>query len=207
MVPWLTPYMGLEWRPLSRGDLTWVSEGDTSGLGVASADGFARPQLMAYGGAWLTEHVGVHGALGVARVQTTTWVEDVYTQRHWGVVRPAVDARVSLLKRSDPRPVPWVLLGVHVDVPSARDTSNGYTEDEALGADQIATADRRRLGTIGGRAGLGVDFALRPELRIGAQWALDWQRSLFVDDDPATVSSWVAAEGALLLEFHWPRAR
>lgn len=199
-----TPYVGVEWRPLSRGDLTWVDEGDTTGLVVGGLDGIARPQLLAYGGAWLTDHVGAQASLGVARLQTTTWVGDVFTQRHWGVVRPGVDLRVSALERSDPRPIPWMLLGAHVDVPSARDTSNGYTGDESVAAQETATADRRRLGALGGRLGAGVDVALRPELRVGLQYALDWQRSLFADADPATISSWLSAEAALLVEIHWP---
>jgi hypothetical protein len=199
-----TPYVGLEWRPLSRGDLTWVDQGDTTGLAVGGLDGFARPQLLAYGGAWVTEHVAVQGALGVARLQTTTWEGDVYEQRHWGVVRPEADIRVSLLPRSDPRPIPWLFLGAHVDIPSTRDTSNGFTQEELDAAQETARSDRMRLGAIGGRLGAGADLGLLPTLRLGMQWAVDWQRSLYVDTDPATASSWLSAEGALLLEFQWP---
>jgi hypothetical protein len=199
------PYVGVEWRPLSRADLTWVDEGDTSGLLVGASDGIVRPLLQAYGGAWVTDHVGVQGGLGLARLQTTTWEEDTFSQRHWGVLRPSGDVRVSMLSRTDPRPVPWAFLGAHLDIPSARDVSNGYTPEEDVAAQQISTAERRRLGGIGGRAGLGVDLALRPELRVGLQWGVDWQRSLFLADDPGTASSFVAGEAAVLLEVHWPR--
>lgn len=200
----LIPYLGLEWRPLSRADLTWIEDGHTTGLSVGGLDGFARPQLLAYGGAWLTPHVGAHGAIGVARLQTTTWEEDVFTQRHWGVVRPEADLRVAMLERSDRRPIPWVLLGAHLDLPSARDVSNGYTPDEQEAADRTATADRARLGAVGGRAGIGADLGLGKHVRVGLQWALDWQRSLFVSNDPAAVTSFVTAEGALLVELVWP---
>lgn len=198
-----TPYLGVEWRPLSRGDLTWVDEGDTSGLAVGGLDGIARPQLMAYGGAWFSEHVGAHAALGIARLQTTTWVEDVYVQRHWGVVRPAFDVRIALLPRSDPRPSPWVFIGTHIDLPSSRDTSNGYSDEEEVQANRTATLDRLRLGAIGGRLGFGADLALTPALHLGLQTAVDWQRSLFATQDPSVATSWVSAEAALLLELHW----
>ena len=201
----VTPYAGAEWRPLSRGDLTWVDEGDTSGLLVAGLDGFVRPQLMAYAGAWVSPHIGAHASLGVARLQTTTWSEEVYVQRHWGVVRPAFDVRVSLLARHDRRPIPWLFIGGHVDLPSARDTSNGYTRDELELANRTATLDRIRLGAIGSRLGAGVDVGLIPAVRLGLQWAIDWQRTLFKGSDPTAITQWVSAEGALLLEFHWPR--
>jgi hypothetical protein len=197
------PYLGVEWRPLSRGDLQWVEEGNSSGLAVGGLDGFVRPQLMAYGGAWFSEHVGAHLSVGTARRQTTSWVGDVWVQRHWGVFRPAFDVRVSLLPRTDPRPNPWVFLGAHLDLPSARDTSNGYTDEEALDARRTATLDRLRLGAIGGRVGIGADLALVRGLRLGLQTALDWQRSLFLTQDPSVSVSWVAAEAALLVELHW----
>jgi hypothetical protein len=199
-----TPYVGVEWRPLSRGDLLWVAEGDTTGLAVGGLDGFARPQLLAYGGAWITEHVGVHGSLGVARLKSTSWVGDIYEQRHWGVIRPEIDVRVSLLSRSDPRPNPWLFLGPHADIPSARDISNGYTEEEQELADRSATIDRIRLGAVGGRFGAGVDYGLLPELHLGLLCALDWHRSLYRGSDPAVTTAWLVAEAALLLEFHWP---
>lgn len=199
-----TPYLGVEWRPLSRGDLAWVEGGNTTGVSVGGSDGFVRPQLAAYGGAWVTERVGVHGGLGIARLQTTTWEKDVYTQRHWGVLRPAIDVRASLLPRVDPRPIPWVVLGAHVDIPSARDTSNGYTKGEQVEADRTAAVDRARLGAIGSRIGVGADVGLLAALRVGVQWTVDWQRSLFLGAGDG-VSSFVSTEGALILELVWHR--
>jgi hypothetical protein len=200
-----TPYAGVEWRPLSRGDLTWVQEGDTTGLLVGSGDGFVSPQLQAYGGAWVTDRLGMHAALGVARLQSTSWAGDVFVQRHWGVVRPAIDVRVALLSRSDWRPVPWLFLGGHLDVPSSRATSNGYTAEEREAAGRAATLDRIRLGGIGGRLGAGADLALLPSLRLGLQWALGWQRTLFKGSEPSAITQWMVAEGSLLVEIHWPR--
>jgi hypothetical protein len=200
-----TPYAGLEWRPLSRGDLAWIEEGDTTGLLVGGSDGFVRPQLGAYAGAWVTERVGMHASLGVARVQSTSWAGDVYVQRHWGVVRPAFDVRVALLSRDDGRPVPWLFLGGHLDVPSSRATSNGYTAEEREAAARAATLDRIRLGGIGGRLGAGADLGLLPSLRLGMQWSLGWQRTLFKGSEPTAITQWVVADGALLVEIQWPR--
>lgn len=199
-----TPFLGAEWRPLSRGDLSWVDDGRTTGLSVGGQDGFVSPPLSAYGGAWLGERIGLQGGLGVARLQTTTRVDDVWTQRHWGVVRPSMDLKLGLLPRTDPRPVPWALLGARIDLPSSRDASNGYSPEEQRTADQVATDDRRRLGALGARAGLGADLGLAPALRVGLCWTLEWQRSLLVGADPAAVSSWVTAQGALLVQLEWP---
>lgn len=199
----VAPYLGLEWRPLSRGDLGWVLGGNTTGTQVGSLDGFVAPNLAAYGGAWLTDHLGVTGALGIARLQTTTWVEDVYVQRHWGVIRPALDLRFSLLPHDDPRPVPFLVGGVHVDVPSARDVSNGYTQEEQQAADLTATAERARLGGFGGRLGIGATVGVVPGLSLGAQYAVAWHRSSFLGDDPTAITSWLTGEASLLLQLDW----
>ncbi|MBX2803431.1 MAG: hypothetical protein KTR31_37470 [Myxococcales bacterium] len=201
------PVMGLEWRPLSRGDLTWVIDGNGTGLTVGGLDGFAHPSLSAFGGAWLTRRVGVFGSLGVARLQNTTRVGGVTTQRHWGVVRPGVDTRLTLFARDSDKPVPWLLVGTHVDVPSARDVSNGYTDEEQELADEAATADRLRLGAVGARLGVGASLDVSTHLTVGMQYALTWQRSLFVGNDPAAVSSLILGQAALLASFRWPRTR
>jgi hypothetical protein len=133
-------------------------------------------------------------------------VGDVYTQQHWGVVRPGLDARVVLGRPPEGLPRPWAIAGVHLDVPSARDVSNGYDPEAQIAADEVATEQRMVLGAFGARAGLGVDQRLVGGLSLGAQYTLQWQRSLFVDADPATVTSLVTGEAALLLQFEWPAA-
>jgi hypothetical protein len=200
-----TPYFGAEWRPLSRGDLAWVLEGQTTGLVVGGLDGFVRPQIVPYGGAWFWDRLGIHGSLGMARLQTTTDTDDVVSQRHWGVVELAADVRVALLKRTDPRPNPWVFVGGHVDVPSARDVSDGYTDDEQELADETATADRERLGGAGARLGVGADLRVLPYLTLGLSWCALWHRSAFTGDGPSDTTSFVSAEGALLLQLEWPK--
>jgi len=198
------PYMAFEWRPLGRADLTWVLEDRTTGLAVGGLDGFARPQGQLSAGAWVHEIIALQGSLGVARLQRTSWVGDVYTQQHWGVIRPGIDARLRLFRPPDGLPRAWAIGGVSLDIPSARDVSNGYTAEEQVTADEVATADRARLGAFGARYGFGVDQTLVGGLSIGAMYTVQWQRSLFVSDDPVTISSLLTGEAALLLQFAWP---
>lgn len=196
------PFAGLEFAPFSRADLTWVDEERTSGTGVGEFDGVVAPSLTAFGGAWLGRF-GLSGALGIARLQSTTWTGEVYRQRHWGVLRPSIDARWALTERALARPVPWLLVGAHGDVPSARDVSNGYTTEEQEAADVAAYEERLRLGGFGGRAGAGVDLRLREGLAIGALYAIEGHWGVIETDDASVVSSWVGSRAALLLQFEW----
>jgi hypothetical protein len=200
-----TPMAGVAWTPFARSDLVWVDDGRTSGVGVGEFDGMVRPALTGFGGAWISRRLGLVGTLGVARLQSTTWVGDTYRHRHWGVVRPGLDLRIALSGREVGRPAPWVLVGVHGDIPSARDVSNGYTDDEQEQADETAYVDRARLGGLGARVGLGVDYRLREGISVGAMWAAEWHRGVLRTDEANTVSSWVGADAALLLTFEWPR--
>lgn len=199
------PYGGVEWRPLSRADLTWVEEGLTSGAAVGEFDGAVRPSLQAHAGLWLGERVALGGSLGVARMQQTARSQDVWRRRHRGVVRPAVDLRLALARPAPQRAQPWVLLGAHFDVPSARDVSDGYTDDEQQAADRAATAERHRLGGFGGRVGVGAEYPLTPGVAIGASYALQWHRSLAFGDDFASAGQWLVGEASLWLLFRWPR--
>ncbi len=200
-----TPVFGLEWTPLSRGDLVWVADGRTTGLGVGEFDGTVRPALSAFGGAWVSRRVGLVGSLGVARLTSTATTAETWRARHWGVVRPAVDVRFALIPRDDPRPSPWVFLGAYGDIPSARDTSNGYSDEEEEEADQTAYAERARLGGFGGRAGVGVDVRLHPYLSLGALWAVQVHRGTLITSETHTVTAWVGGHASLLLTFDWPR--
>ena len=199
-----TPIAGVSWTPLSRSDLVWVDEGRTSGVAVGEFDGVARPALAAFGGAWVSERVGVVGSLGVARLQSTTWTGDTWRQRHWGVVRPEIDLRIALSTREVGRPAPWLFLGLYGDIPSARDVSNGYNEAEQEDADEDAWVERVRLGGLGGRLGAGVDYRLRDGLALGATWAVGYHRGFLQSTDTKVVSSWLATEASLLLSFEWP---
>jgi hypothetical protein len=200
------PYAGLEWRPFGRGDLAWVEDGRTTGLGVGEGDGAVHPALSAFFGDWITPRFALQGSVGVARLTSTTWVGEVWEQRHWGVIRPELDARVALLRPTEGWPLPWVLAGAYADVPSARETSNGYDEVEQEEADLLATADRALLSGVGGRIGLGADLRVHPAFAIGASYTIGLHRSLYLGDDPTIVTTWVAGEASILATFLWDRA-
>ena len=199
-----TPIAGLEWRPLSRGDLVWTGDRRTSGLSVGEFDGFVRPALQLHAGAWTGSRVALLGGLGLARLQNTTIVDDVYRQRHWGVFRPSVDMRFSFTDVVQKKPIPWVLVGMYGDIPSVRDVSNGYTDEEQELADELAGAERARLGGVGLRTGLGVTLHLADGVVIGGQYAVGIHRSVFQADDADAVTSWMLAEASLLIGFEWP---
>lgn len=200
-----TPFMGIEWRPLSRADLNWIEDGRSSGLSVGEFDGTANPSLNALGGVWLSPRVATVASLGVARLQNTTETSDIISQRHWGVIRPGIDVRWGLMTPEIKKPYPWLFAGMHGDIPSARDTSNGYTKPEQKAADANATIERARLGGIGGRLGIGADYRPLPGIAFGFQYALTWRRGVFQSDDRQAVTSWLSGEAALLLAFEWPK--
>lgn len=199
-----TPFFGVEWRPLSRQDLVWVEEDRTSGTAVGEFDGTVRPVASAFGGVWFNKFVGLQVGVGLARVTSTTFVDDTFRSRHQGVFRPSLDLRFGWMEQRLQRPVPWFLLGVYGDVPSARDVSNGYTEEEQTAADEGAATDRARLGGVGGRAGFGVDYRLLPGLSLGAVVSVGIHRSTYAGGDDSFVSVWASTEAALLLTFEWP---
>lgn len=200
-----TPFAGVEWRPLSRADLVWVEEQRTSGLAVGEFDGVAAPDLAAFGGVWLgPERVGISGGVGVARLTNITQTDQVVRTRHWGVVRPSLDLRLRLGPIAPARPVLWLIAGLHGDLPSARDVSNGYTPEEQELADEAATAERARLGGVGARAGAGVDLNLTRSLAVGAMYTVEVHQAVLVLDDLDVVSRWLSGQAAVLLIFEWP---
>ncbi len=199
-----TPFLGVEWRPLSRSDLNWIEDGRSSGFSVGEFDGTVDPSLTAFGGAWWTPRVATSASLGVARLQNTTQSEDVVSQRHWGVIRPGIDVRWGLMKPVEKRPYPWLFAGLHGDIPSARDVSNGYSKPEQKAADENASIERARLAGVGARGGIGADYRPFPSVAFGFQYALTWRRGVFQADDREAVTSFLSGEAALLLAFEWP---
>ena len=199
-----TGFAGLEWRPLSRADLVWVDDGRDTGTAVGEFDGTVRPLLSAFGGVWFNRYVGLSAGLGVARLTSTSEAADVFRQRHWGVVRPSLDVRIGWVEPRVRYPVPWFLIGVHGDIPSARDVSNGFTADEQTAADGAAEVERYRLGGIGGRVGAAVEYRLLPGISIGAQVTLGLHRTFVTGSELTLTSVWLATEAAILLQFEWP---
>lgn len=199
-----TPYLGVEWRPLARADLTWVEDARTSGVEVGEFDGTVRPSLMAYGGAFVGERVGFSGSLGIARLGNLTTGDDLTTQRWWMVVRPATDLRVGLLRRSVRRPVPYLLGGLHFDIPSVGDRSEAYTKKEQEAVDGAVLVEVARLAGAGGRLGVGVDYRWIDHVAVGLLYAVEGHRAFWQADDVGFTTTWLAGEAALTVQFEWP---
>lgn len=199
------PRFEMRYVPLSRADLAWVADQRTTGTGVGEFDGFVDPALTALAGAWAGDHLGVMGSLGLARLTTTQWTGASWRQRHWGVLRPAVEARWAFGERGVGRPSAWASVGLHGDVPSARDTSNSYTPSEQQSADTAAYAERLRLGGFGGRAGFGVDWRLAGGLVIGADFGVEGHWGVLRSSESSTISSWLVTQPALHVGFEGKR--
>lgn len=194
-----SPTLGLEYVPLSRGDLTWVDEGRTSGTGVGEFDGLLQPSLRFHGGV-LRNRGALLAGLAVARITTTTWLADQYTRTHVGVVRVGLDYRRYLRPSSHPGVVPWLGLGAYGDIPSARNESSSYTPEEQEAADEGARAISRSLGGVGGRLGPGFSWNVTEDVSVGGAWngVLHWGQVL--DEDTLSVSVLVFSEASLLFE-------
>lgn len=199
------PTAGIELAPFSRADAVQVADGRRTGTGVGEFDGTVWPSMRAYGGAWLSERVGLTGTLGVARLTTTTYVNEAWQSRHVGVFRPGADLRVSFLKRSDDRPRPYALLGFHGTIPSARNAGSSFSPEERDEARRDASVERARLGGVGGRLGVGVDMRVHKHVSAGFLWTGQVHRAVIRTTEAASVTGWVGSEAAFTLAFEWPR--
>jgi hypothetical protein len=205
------PVAGLELRPLSRGDLAWVAEDRTSGVAVGEWDGFVRPSVQAFAGAWTRGRVGAVGTLGIARLATSTWSGEEVSRRAWMVVRPGAELRLRVGPLPDPTdarprsPRPWLLASAWGDIPAATDRSTSYTAEEQEAATASAAEERARLGGLGAAAGAAVELPIAEGLSLGARWAVGVHRGVLRSTAAVSVSTWTVADAALLLSFEWPR--
>ena len=196
-----TPFAGMDWEPLSRSDIVWGSEERGSGVLVGPYDGFVAPSLSAYGGMWWNAHWAVETSLGVARLQNTVYLDDTWTQQHWGVVRPAIAMRWAWVEAQPHRAHPWIRGGVFGSIPSVRQTSNAFTRKEQKAADALAETERSRLSGIGFHAGAGVTYPLAPGLHLGGRYQLEYHRSLALENEGDAITSWLHGSAGVLLEF------
>lgn len=201
------PMAGLELVPFSRADAVQVADGRQTGTGVGEFDGTVWPSMRAFGGAWVSERVGLTGTLGIARLTTTTWTGEAWQNRHVGVVRPGADMRFSLLKRSDDRPRPFIMAGLYGDLPSARNTSNAFSPEERDQARRDASVERARLGGMGGRAGMGVDLRVHRSVAVGFIWNVRYHRAVVRTTESTAVTGWLGSEAALTFALEWPKSK
>ncbi len=190
------PFAGLEWRPAPGSDPGFPPESE-------EFQQIIRPSLSAFAGFAASEHLRLSAALGVARSQSSTWLEGGSQQLHLGVVRPSLDARLSLSAPTEGELVPWLMLGLHANLPSARNVSSTHSDEEQDLADQIATEKRSQLAGYGGRLGLGCQWPVNPGVGIGASYAIEAHFSPSTTEEERTLSTWTGSYASLLLFLSW----
>jgi len=173
---------------------------------VGEFDGAVRPNLQGFGGAWFGDYFGLSLGFGLARITTTRSDAEDSAQQHWGVFRPSLDARFTWMKRKLHRPTLWGFLGAYGDIPSVRDVSSDYTEEEAELADVSEQNERWLLGGAGGRIGAGVDYRLLPGLAIGATFGAELHWGVLRTEEISNTSTWLGTRASVLLTFEWDRA-
>jgi len=191
-----TPFAGLEWRPAPGSDPGFPPESE-------EFQQIIRPGLTAFAGVAATDRLRFSGALGVARSQNSTWMDGGSEQLHLGVVRPSLDARLSLSSPAEDELLPWLMLGLHANLPSARNISSTHNDEEQELADQIATEKRSQLTGYGGRLGLGCEWPISPTLGIGASYAIEAHFSPSKTEEERALSTWTGSYASLLLFLSW----
>jgi hypothetical protein len=135
----------------------------------------------------------------MARLTTTTWTEESTTQSHQGALRLAADFRRGL-PVGQGRVLPWLEAGVHGVIPSARSTSDAYTDAEQADADEGARGTRARIRMLGASLGPGLSYPLEGGLSLGLRARLVIDASWQTQETSVLLSTLVHPESALLLE-------
>lgn len=193
---------GVDFVPFGRGDQAWIDAEQESGTLVAETDGLLHPPLTAWGGLAGKRIAGLLG-LAVARITTSSVdASGGVTRDHVGALRPALDLRYYLEHREPNQPLPYLQGGVYGVIPSARHTSDSYTDSEQQSMDQVARDERARIGAMGVRAGAGAEVGLTDSLYLGARYLIQVHRGLQVDTNGGRkASTTVLGEAALTLAF------
>ncbi len=193
------PLLGVEWVPYSRGDAAWILEDRGSGAAVGELDGWLQPALNFQGGIQ-RDRWALLGGLAVARITTTTWLADSYSQTHQGALRLAAGYRRYLGAPVDRRVQAFGELGLYGVIPSARVVSDSYTEAEQNDADEGAAYTRKSIGALGGWLGPGFGWWAHEQLMLGARYHLVLNRGQVLTEDTLSVSTALFTEAALLVE-------
>ncbi|MBN1336983.1 MAG: hypothetical protein JXB39_13580 [Deltaproteobacteria bacterium] len=190
--------LGVAWEPFSRTDA--ISDGNwTSGTGVGEFDGLLKPALTFHGGI-ATGDDSVLIDLGIARITTTRWLSDGYSQVHVGGLHLGATWRHDLERSESGRAVAWGEIGAYGVIPSARDVSDAYTEAEQEDADESAAQIRKTIGGVGGRLGPGFGIRIGEDTLVGARFHAVLFRGQRLEEASLTVSTAVWGEAALLFE-------
>ena len=191
-------YLGLDYVPLSRADLSAAASGETSGTGLSEFDGVLRPPLTAWGG-WTQGRSAWLLGLSVGWERTASYVGEQRTLSSRGGLRPSLDQRLYLSApfREAGGAQPWLQWGVYGVVPWAREVSDAWTEEEAEAMATLASADRGRIGGYGLRLGGGVEVPLTAGLYLGGRALAVVHQGQVRSEDGVVVSTQIRPEAAL----------
>ncbi len=195
---------GGAWTPAGIGALAWDDAGNFSGTLAGEFDGLIRPPLTAHGG-WVGAHDAVLGNVALVQITSTSFSDNT-SIRAAGGVRLGMDYRRYLFAREAGAVNFYGDVGGFGILPNAADTDSAYTEEEQADADEGAASDRARIGGFGAQAGLGAEYVIgdakgRPAVAVGVRWLARGYRGQEGEDDAIRVSTVIASEAALVLEF------
>ncbi|MFH1464622.1 MAG: hypothetical protein ABIO70_09570 [Pseudomonadota bacterium] len=193
------PLLGVEWVPFSRGDTMWVSEGHTSGTGVAALDGWLQPALRFQGGIQ-RERWALLGGAAVARLTTTTWLGDGRDQTHVGALWLGLGYRRYFGLPAQHPVQAFAEAGGYGVIPSARQLSDSFTEVEQNDADEGAAYTRKSIGALGAWLGPGFGWWVHDQVMIGARYHLLLHRGQVLTEDALSISTALYSEAALVVE-------
>ncbi len=193
------PMMGVEYVPFSRGDAMWVYEEHTSGTGVSELDGWLQPALNFHGGLQ-KDRWAVLASVAVARLTTTTWLGDGRDQTHVGAVRLGAGyRRYAGLPELD-RVQAFGDVGLYGVIPSARQQSDSWTDEEQNDADEGAAYTRKSIGALGLWLGPGFGWWVHEQVMLGARYHLVLHRGQILTEDTLSVSTALFGEAAFVVE-------
>ena len=91
-------------------------------------------------------------------------------------------------------------LGLYGVIPSARDISDSYSDEEQNDADEGAAYTRKSIGALGGWLGPGFSYLVTDALLLGARYHLILNRGQIYTEDALSISTALYAEAALVFE-------
>jgi hypothetical protein len=196
--------VGGAWTPAGVGGLALYASDGFSGTLAGEFDGLLRPPLTAHGG-WVGKQDAILGNAALVQITTARFADTTAVDAVGGV-RLGLDYRRYVFARAAGAANLYATVGGFGVLPNAADTDTAYTADEQADADDSAAADRARIGGFGGQGGIGAEYVFgdkqdQPAVALGVRWLVRGFRGQEIEDGAARVSTLVASEAALVLEF------
>lgn len=194
---------GVGFNPAGVGALAWSDADQFSGTLAGEFDGVLRPPLTAYAG-WFDKHNAALLDVAVVRFSNATFA-DTSSVESVGAMRLGVDYRRYLPAAGcGPGFIDmYGNVGLYGILPTARDTSDAYTEEDQASADEASAELRARVGGLGGRLGVGAAYRAGgpASVSVGARGSLVLHRAQSTLETGYTISTVLLPEAVLTLEF------